>query len=227
MGEITRPVEPVAGRPGDDQQPFALSKSRLVIGEGKDECQLLGVLTERLGISQAVQLTDYGGKDRLGRRLGIMANGRDFREGLDALLLLRDADDDAVAALQSVQDALGRAMLPVPTEAGEYVTGGFAGRTVRVGILILPGFGRKTGSLETLCYRSATDSRAKECVTRYLRCLAEKKVELPANRDKTRAYAYIATGKRAGFAVGRAAQQGYWDFDHAAWNELKTMLMQM
>ncbi|MBU0611584.1 MAG: hypothetical protein KKI08_27145 [Armatimonadetes bacterium] len=225
MGDGTDASEETCPQPGGNT--FVLTGSKLVIGEGNDECVLLRTLAKATGLTQEMQFAEYGGKDNLSAWLRVAANQREFRQSIQTILVLRDADASAEAALKSVQGALKQARLPVPATSGAYAAAKFAGRSIRVGVFVFPGARRKIGSLETLCYKSVTDLGAKECVDLYLQCLKKRRVELPANRDKTKAYAYIATGKRGGFAVGRAAQHGYWDFGHPAWNELKKMLREM
>jgi len=221
---------------GADQAPgpadgegenFRVSLPRLVLGEGVDEERLLGVLLKKLGLSGRVQVGQYGGNTKLRTRLPIIARGGDFRTQIESLLILRDADLDAAGGFDSVKGALKASGLPVPRSMGRPHTGKFVGRNVKVSVLVFPGGGDTAGSLETLCCRSAVNAKAMACVEDYITCLQGKEVPLPENICKTRAYAYIATGKEAGFAVGRAAQNGYWDFDHAAWDQLKDMLLEM
>ena len=178
----------------------SLSKQLLV--EGRDYLNFFEALAQHLG-TEGVQIQNFGGVDELRGFLGALVNESGFREIVQSLGIVRDAETTADGAFQSVQGALRAARLPVPDALGQHADG-----VPVVAVLILPGGGRP-GMLETLLCETLVDSRESSCVDDFLECI-ERLSDSPLGRpDKRRAQAWLATQPDPHVSVGVAAQKGY------------------
>lgn len=88
------------------------SKPNLLLVEGRDEELVLSALLRHLGIYD-VQVQGYGGKNRLRYFLTTVTNEPNFDQ-IQSIGIVRDADNNAQAALQSVQSSLRNVGLPAP-----------------------------------------------------------------------------------------------------------------
>ena len=183
-----------------------------------------------------IDVQSIGGKTQLRTNLWNLAQDpalvRLYNEGLDlAVGVVRDADEDAGAALESVRDALQYAGLPIPTSVCEPLKGnlrrddGLVIEGVTVSIFIMPGEGR-AGALEDLVIDAVQAEDAYTCVEGLFTCLESAKLPLPPphRMGKARASAYIATTKTPDVHVGTAAEKGHWPFEHAAFDPVKQFL---
>ena len=134
-----------------------------------------------------------------------------------SLAIVRDAETDADAALQSVRSSLGSADLPVPAGAGVRSAG-----TPAVSVLILPDRGRR-GMLETLlCETFIGEER--ECIDRYFECMRPLPDVSLVQAYKAGVHAWLATRPEPHVSVGVAAKKGYWDLDHPALGGVRAFL---
>lgn len=196
-----------------------ISESRVLLVEGKDEfmffSSLLGA-TPGLSPFQVIPV----GKEKLRDSLSIIREMFD-RAALtcEALGVVRDADEDASGAFQSVRDALCDGEWASPGRPGRHgeVTSDFP----KIGVFIMPD-GRQRGALETLCRRAVEDTEAGRCATEYLRCMerAGRIAGVAARRDKAFAHTYLAGSDDPVARVGEGAQQGIWDYTHAVFSPL-------
>ena len=142
--------------------------------------------------------------------------------------IVRDADDSASRAFQSVQTSLRNANqailkgmhaeFPVPDRPEEC-----SGDGLSLSVLILPG-GGDDGMLETLLCKTFAGTDVECCINEFLRC-AEKLGSPIRRRDKSRAHAWLATQQDPHVSVGYAASKGYWKFDHEALAGVRRFLM--
>ncbi len=206
----------------------------MLLGEGIEG--ILRVFTEflrKLGRDD-VHVDHFGGKVKI--RNGIQAFVR--RPGfsqITSLAITRDADflnADAVgkttasaAAFESVRNALSNASLPAPENTGEFCSGTFAAREIRVGAFIFPGGGRD-GMLEDLCLDAVGTDGAIGCVDEMFKCVKQQ-----ANREcapnavaKARIHAWLSTQLRPDLRLGEAASEGYFNWDDPAFDDLKSFL---
>ncbi len=73
---------------------------------------------------------------------------------------------------------------------------------------------------KTLCRRSVGESDAARCVDQYLKCLDGHDALSSTNRDKSLAHAYLASMRDPLVRVGEGADQGVWNFDSAAFQDI-------
>ncbi len=206
-----------------NRKPLTISKPGLLLCEGEDEVKFFNAWFSELNIT-AVQVIAYEGKARLGTFLADVVKLKGFTLVTRAAII-RDADEDASGALQSVEHAL--------THAPEDL------RHLSPKIYVLPGDG-KPGALESLWLASLKGTPIEACVEDFFRC-AENKGWRPsdifAKNDKARAQLWIATKEVPNERFGLAAWHGRKDtdkpwmqekwvnFDHTCFSQLKSFLI--
>lgn len=195
------------------QQKHEIRQPRLLLVEGDADVGLFIRLCQRITVSN-VQIIPYGGKGNFRNVLGVLMAQAGF-EGVDRVGIVRDADNDARAALRSVQDALTHAGLPLPGQSGTAATS-----TVRTMIQIMPP-GGSDGCLETLLWHTIPEPLA-SCIDEYIECAGV--LSPGSRRAKSRVQAYIAAQKDPELRLGESARAGYWDFGHPAFEPLKEFL---
>jgi hypothetical protein len=184
----------------------AITKSALLIGEGRDEEKFFSALVKHLGLIERIQIPEYGGKDSL----------RGFLSALNAfpnlknIGITRDADNDHATALASVKSAISHAQLP---------------DTVRVTPFILPE-PNGCGALEALVIKAVSATPTWPCVEVFTTCVTGKISEpfSATDHNKHRLQAWLSTLPRPGLRLGEAAGAGYIPFDHPAFQPLTVFI---
>lgn len=124
-----------------------IEKSRVLVVEGRDEelffTAFIDNCKDKLNLPD-IQILPVGGKSRLPGNLKALVKSPGFSE-IISLGIVRDADEDARAAFQSVCSALRSAGLSAPP--APLVS---AGSNPSVSVIILPG-DNNPGMLEDLC----------------------------------------------------------------------------
>lgn len=202
----------------------SITKTRLLVGEGRDEELFFRAMLKHLG-REDVQVLSSGGKAGLFKFLGLLMSDPKWPD-VESLLVVRDADfaldrsiePAARSAWRSVTDALRERGLPVPARHGVIPPPEPTATipSLRVGVFILPD-GLSDGMLEDLCLEAATDDPVKPCLDAYLQCVEEKRGAIPRNLlPKARAHAFLASRSIPDRRVGEAAMTGYWPWDAPA-----------
>ncbi len=98
-----------------DPQQFDIVKDSLLIVEGTDDRRFVGAFLKWLGIAN-IQIVAVGGTPGFRPFLtNTLINAPNFRR-LRSLGIVRDADESAASAFQSICDSLKDASLPVPSK---------------------------------------------------------------------------------------------------------------
>jgi hypothetical protein len=181
--------------------PVALTKPRLLIGEGQDEVFFFEAMLAHHGVAD-VHVEQYAGKGKLSVHLRDLVN-RPGWQGVAALAVTRDADADAAQAFASVSSSLAASGLPGPPAAGQVAVG-----PPRVGVFLLPD-NRRAGMLEDLCWEAVQTDGAALCVDDYLRCVAQRAARQPNVLAKARIHAWLTSHRESGLRLGEAAKNGY------------------
>lgn len=198
--------------------PVEIEKPGQLLVEGNDQRNFFEKFAFHLGI-QNIQVQNFGGVDELNRFLSALVRLPSFSASVSSLGIVRDAEQNATSAFQSVQSALQKAGLPVPAAPGKRNPGPPA-----VTAYILPGDDRP-GMLETLLCRSFDTDPVKKCIDDFFSCVDALPGSPPApRRDKARAHAYLTTMVEPHVSVGVAAQKDYWPLDHKAFTGLRNFL---
>jgi hypothetical protein len=188
---------------------FSIEKPALLIGEGREEELFFCAMVNHLGLSSSIQVTQYGGKNNLQGFLAGLKAQTTFSK-LSALGITRDADQDHVAALNSVKTAVQNSQLP---------------NTLHVGTYILP---KKdtSGALEALVIEAVSTYPNWSCVEQFMTCVSENDKALlsPTEMDKRRIHAWLSTLPKPDLRLGEAALKSHIPFDHQAFKSITNFL---
>src|SRR5262249_3244310 len=155
--------------------------------EGRDAQVLCIALLSQLDVAD-VQVQDFGGNDDLRGFLKALRVSPNFETiPVQSVAIVRDAENNAAAALDAVRNALRDAGFAVPPGPLGRVG---APQTPRVSFLILPD-GVNGGKLETMCLESVSTDPAIRCVDQYFECLNALGLETPSNFEKARVQAFL------------------------------------
>jgi len=183
--------------------------------EGKDEVSFYSAITGHLGLAD-IEIRSFGGVNNLRPTLEALRGVEGF-ERLVALAIVRDAEGNGWAALQSVKDALRANGFAVPEHGLERL-----GANPAVMILINP-HEAPTGRFEDVCSESVRDTAVMKCVEEYIACLKGLGNGMPTKEWKTRIHTYIAAQSEPQVSLGVAAGYGYFPFDHPAFTTTKRL----
>jgi hypothetical protein len=193
-----------------------IERPKLLIAEGDEDARFFGAFCHHLGLND-IQVLPIGGKTQLPSNLKALKGVTGFSQVI-ALGIIRDADEDANAAFQSVCSALQHAGLPIPTKPMTPAPG-----RPRVLVMILPD-NQSPGALEDVCLKAIAGTPAMRCVDEFFCCLQRHRLPPPKNLSKAKVLAYLTSLPEPDKRLGESAQAGYWDWDHPAFSDLKDFL---
>jgi hypothetical protein len=159
-------------QPSRPAQTIAITLSKLLLVEGATPMHFFEALLRHLGLSPKILILDYGGKTDLKPYLRTLTATPNFATVVTSVGVVRDAENDAVAAHQSVTDALTAAGLtPARTPP------------IQTSIFVLPD-NKSPGMIETLCMEAVKNepslANSYTCVAEFFACLARNSVPLPS-----------------------------------------------
>ena len=195
----------------------AMTSPIQLLVEGNDQRNFFEAFIEHLSLEN-IQIQNFGGVNELRGFLLALANAPGFRETVQSVGIVRDAETSAQGAFQSVRGSLENAGLPVPNQPE-----GRAGSSPAVTVLILPGNNR-TGMLETLLNETFANTPEDACINAFFECVEAISTVSVNNPAKARAYAYLTTKPNPHHSVGMAAKQRYWDLDHDVFSRVRQFL---
>ncbi len=201
---------------------ISIIESKLLLCEGIDEEKILSKLFEELQVSD-IQIMPRGGKEQINKSLPLLAKRPEFRK-VASMGIIRDADSDASAALQSVTSALES--VGIKLQKGSAIS---VASQPRVTVLIVPGSDQQ-GSIEDILFESVRGGEAIACVEEYMACLKGQSSAYtltPGNLAKAKVHAFLASQKDPDLRPGEAAEKGLWDFNHPAFSELRQFILQL
>lgn len=191
--------------------------------EGNDDHRFFNAMCRHFGLG-GIEIWGYGGKSNLGNELSDLARTPDFQH-ISSMGIVRDADNNARSAFDSVTGSLRRAGLPIPDAPITPIERD----GLRISVLILPPNGGR-GELEDVCLDAIADSPDLQCVDDYLHCLNQVNSPMAANRSaKARLHAYLAVkpvymGRQPALRLGEAADAGVWDWTAPAFQQITDFL---
>lgn len=199
------------------QQPITFEKVLLV--EGMDAFQFFKALLRHLNLLSEIEIRNFGGIDQLDYLETLM-----ITDGFDSVIslgIIRDAENNADSAFQSVCSLLSNIGLSVPQQPIAIAEG-----NPIVSVFILPDC-VNSGMLETLLYQAIDNDPATSCIEEYSQCFAEKGIALPNNMDKARIHAFLSYKSPPGLRVGEAAHRSFWPWENPIFERLKQFLRQI
>lgn len=202
------------------EKNFRIQATKLLAVEGKDECNFFESLL-RIERMDGIQLVDIGGKDKFQIELPLLMKIDGFRN-VEVIGFIRDAEDlVAESAFNSVCETLRKNSLPVPVSINVPTDS-----KPRTGIFIMPD-NQSTGTLESLCLRVLEGQKIKDCIDDFISCFyvdMDQSEKSKFNEPKSRVLSYLASRAPITNSLGLGAQNGYWDFSHGCFSEIKKFL---
>ena len=190
------------------------TEPRLLLVEGSDEVGFFRGFLNFLKIT-GVQIVNYGGKDSLRQNLRAYVREPTFAQ-VGSIGIVRDADESAHSARQSVLGSLNNANLPDPP--------GDAG--VKIALFVMPD-DSSPGALEDLCLAALVDNPAIDCVDAFLQCMEEAGYSPPIYLSKAKVRAFLVSLEDSEARLGIRAQRSNeipWDWNHPAFTDLARFL---
>lgn len=201
-------------------QPLTLSKPKQLLVEGRDSEAFFYPFVESIGLKDVVQIHDYGSITELAAFLKQFVRNAQFKKlPVRSIGIIRDAEQDATSAFQSICTALYKAELAVPEQPCLPTK-----HEPNVNIFILPD-SETAGMIETLILRAVKDDPGFECVDRYLECVIQLTNSVPKPMDKARLLAYLASKPDIKPLTGFAARAGYLNLASQAYEPLRNFLL--
>ena len=192
------------------------SAAQLLV-EGTDPCHVFREFCRSWSLSE-IEVRDFGGITQLRTYLDGLVRTPEF-SNVTRLGIIRDAEESAESAFQSVHDSLQNAGLDAPDNTNEPSSG-----SPSVSVLILPD-GNNPGNLESLIWRSINTGPEAPCIRDFLGCLKKIEGVNITRPDKARVHAYLAGKPQPNVSVGVAARKGYWDPQHPVFSGLRCFLI--
>ena len=192
-----------------------IHQKKVLAVEGKDEVNFFNALLEYVGITN-FEVYEVGGKQQFRDKLPALVRMSGFSD-VEVLAIIRDADNNAEAAFQSIKDILKKEKLKAPNQVNQFSDG-----SPKIGIFIMPG-NSDTGMLEDLCLKTVEHHASMHCVEPFINCISELETP-PNNIAKAKAQAFLATMPELVKSVGIGAQKGYWNFNSEELTDLKSFI---
>jgi hypothetical protein len=193
---------------------------KFVFCEGGDDLAVITGVAGSIGLT-GLHIEPFLGKNKLRNFLKDVQTRPEFAQNrVEAVGIVRDADEDGSVALQSGRDALISNGFKAPDQ-----NGGFAANGIKIGVLIVgPKNGK--GMVEDLCLDSVSDRPEFPCVEDYFRCIAEKSARKNFS-SKAKVRVWMASQVDHEFYVGKAAEKGYWPWESSSFDSMKQFLRQL
>lgn len=192
-----------------------LTKSKLILVEGRDEESFFNALLNNLEIfsekKHLIEIVVLGGKDNLNNELLALKNRTGF-EIVQSIAIVRDSDGNKDAAFQSVKDTLRNNALPYPESNLVY-----SKRTsFKTGIFIMPGL-IEGDMLEDLCLATVEENPLTPEINKYIASIFKiDTVTGPKNISKAKTLMFLASMPNVVSSLGIGAKKGYWNFSHSS-----------
>ena len=209
--------------PADLQSPGSRSPitySKVLIVEGRDAFEFFKALLRNLNLLAEIEIRNAGGVDQFSDYLRTLMAASGFSRVI-SLGIVRDAEEDADAAFQSVCTALRQVGMSEPQRPMAVADG-----KPRISVFILPDCENR-GMLETLCVQAVRDDPAYQCVEQYFQCLQQQGVVLPYNMSKARLHTFLSSRPEAGLLLGQAAHRNYLPGDNPAFDHIRQFLQEL
>jgi hypothetical protein len=190
--------------------PVPVGLSKVLLVEGSTPLHFFEALASELGLNDQVEIRSFGGVEQLRPFVRTLASTSEFRRLVRSLGVVRDAETDAKAARQSVEDALAAAGLR---------------EGVQTSVFILPD-NERPGMIETLCVESVRQDPVFACVEDFFECVETQGAGLPGGPQDAKNYAqaFLATRKAVQLFPGLAAYRRYWPWESPVFDDLKGFL---
>lgn len=192
-----------------------INSKKVLAVEGKDEVNFFNALLKYVRIID-FEVHEVGGKQQFKKKLPALVRVNGF-SNVEVLAVIRDADNNAKAAFQSIKKIIEGEKLKSPNQMNRFSDG-----NPKIGIFIMPG-NSDTGMLEDLCLKTVKDHPAMSCVKLFMDCISKLKNK-PKNIAKASAQVFLAAMPNIANSVGIGAQKEYWNFNSEELKNLKSFI---
>lgn len=199
----------------------SITSTKLLIVEGKDELKFFTAMLKNMELN-GMQILSIGGKTNFRETLKALVIQENF-SNVTSIGIVRDADNNATAAFQSVVEAVKNVKLQAPDKPLKP-----SNSTPKIIIMIMPAF-NEPGALEDLCLKAIKDNPLMKCVDQYMKCIVDKVTSAPKEISKAKVQVFLASQLESSNRrdLGLAASAGYWPLDDEAFNQVKEFLRQI
>lgn len=205
----------------------------LILCEGKDEFNFLiyylnsEALSDHPEYSQSIQVEDFGGNEELSTKLVLWTKAPGF-EHLKTLLIIRDAEQNAELAVNSIVSAFQKAGLPTPLQPHQFALS----ESLKTGFLMFPACSSElvNGTLEDLCLSILRENESVilDRVDSFLSELEGQSIRTFPRRFKAQLHTYLSvTDKFVSLKVGEAAKAGAFNWNSPSLDSIKSFLAEM
>lgn len=203
-------------------EPDKITHKKLIIAEGRDAELFLVWAGRHFRPEIDFQVMNFGGITELTNFLKLLANDESY-DNVETIVVARDAETDAKAAIESIQNSMKQAKIPVPEKPFEYTQDS----SLKTAFMIFPGPDIPSGRLEDLCLLTVESDPLLECVDDYLECAKAKGEQIP-RIHKSKLHCFLA-GKKdyAGLPIGLASREKAWNFYHSSLEPFKRIIQEM
>lgn len=203
----------------NQRNPQDIRSPNLVVVEGKDDREFIDFLLRKLNIMD-YQIIELKGKNNLHKTLPTLTKTSGF-ENVRNLAIFLDANSSVINTFRSIQSALKKAQLPVPSEPNQVVHG-----KVNLGVFLFPDC-QSPGALEDLIVKTI-DFHMLECIKDYLSCVQKYKAEFQLSvNSKSVVYSYFAVQDEPSQSFDLALKRGHIDLESPEFDKVKSFLKQL
>lgn len=201
-----------------EDKPVEINSPIQILVEGNDGRNFFEAFRRHLAISECdMQIHNYRSVTNLRNFLGVLTVASGFSK-VRRMGVIRDAEESADRAFQSVRSALGNVDLPVPARMGILSPEG----NPHTNVLILPE--RGPGMLETVLNQSFAGTPVDVCIDGFFECIESTNGGAIHRPGKARANAYLSSTPEPQVSVGVAAKKGYWNLDHETFRPIRDFM---
>jgi len=207
-------------------------RPHLILCEGEDAFHFIRTYLEYLekddDLFYDFQAMNFGGNEQLSNRLQLLPNLPDYNI-VKSITIIRDAEKDCNAAIQSVSSALKKHGFAVPSNTNEIAQDDKR----KIAFTLFPALSDKAenGTLEDLYLKNLTESPTPDELINDINSFinnAEEKGRNILRIHKAKLYTYFAlTDKYTSLKLAEAAKAGAFEFDCSEMNYLKNLLKEM
>ena len=205
-----------------------LVKSHLILCEGRDGLrfciEMLAHFSSENVAFNNFQALDFGGITELKEYLRLLLLRPGFAD-VRSITVIRDAEDNAEGAVQSILNSFSSCCLPRPSGPGQPAESDVD--NLKTGFVLFPNCSANpaAGTLEDLCLAILADKNAPEVLETVDSTLSSYTFK---RRHKNRLHTYLSlTDKYVSLKIGEAAKAEAFAFSGPALEALKDFLLQM
>lgn len=177
--------------------------------------------------SNVIQTFDFGGVSNLANFLQTLKQMDGF-DGIDHILVLRDAEKNVDQAISMVRKAFCEANLPVPDSVNRWIQD--QDKSISTAFTLMPTCDAKPtiGTLEDLCWNILKHDKVTEIkndVAGFVNDVKLKYESISTHEHKSKLHTYLSVNERfISLKVGEAAKAGAFDWESEVLDSLKNLI---